>query len=119
MSPPRSPSWAVLKRLAERPAVATSASMARMPPQISAHLICSGASCCRAVVSTSVMMEALIIQSSTGSIAHRLNGGAPLVAGPILPNCLQERWPQPSLPVLISDREDNFPLAEQRAIGAP
>src|SRR6266700_3663202 len=107
MSPPRSPSWAVLKMLAESPAVVISMSTARMPPQISAHLIRSGA------------VVAMAVTVPIGLVAHRVKRGLPAVLQELFQDRLNRHSPQPSPPIFIGDRKDNFPLAEQRTVGVP
>src|SRR5215467_11675297 len=107
MSPPRSPSWAVLKMLAESPAVVISVSMARMPPQISAHLIRTG----------TCVPIALIVSISL--VAHGMKRDLPPILPELFENGPHGHGAQPSLPILVRDRKDNFPLAEQRTVGVP
>src|SRR5271166_1249912 len=109
MSPPRSPSWAVLNMLAERPAVQTSVSIAMMPPQISAHLMRSGSGC-------AVIVWGFVI---TRSVAHGIVRGSLLVTQPLLPNRFEWSVRNPSPPVLIRNREYNFPMPKQCAPGIP
>src|SRR5271169_3073989 len=65
MSPPWSPSSAVLKMLAERPAVTRSVSMARIPPHTSAHLIRYGS------VHVGIGSKSAIVKVSNNSIVSK------------------------------------------------
>src|SRR5215469_4800622 len=109
MSPPRSPSWAVLNMLAERPAVQTSVLMAMMPPQISAHLMRKGSGCL-ARFSGFVTMRL---------VADAIMRGSLLVTQPLLPDSLECSVWNPSPPDMICNLEYGFPMPEHGAPGIP